>query len=82
MTDKKNNSKEIKQLLNFLEEFSFISKKLSRINFIELLQDSYTDNLDVNERNSKSKKNDIKGFLVGYLPRILLDKDLFQKIKI
>lgn len=26
MTDKKNNSKEIKQLLNFLEEFSFISK--------------------------------------------------------
>ncbi len=37
MTDKKNNSKEIKQLLNFLEEFSFISKKLSRINFIELI---------------------------------------------
>ncbi|EGQ2048987.1 hypothetical protein I2524_004418 [Escherichia coli] len=81
MTDKKNNSKEIKQLLNFLEEFSFIPKKLSRINFIELLQDSYTDNLEVNERNSKSKKNDIKGFLVGYLPRILLDKDLFQKNK-
>jgi len=65
MIDKKNNSKEIKQLLNFLEEFSFISKKLSRINFIELLQDSYTDNLEVNERNSKSKKMILKVSLLG-----------------
>lgn len=81
MIDKKITQKEIKQLINFLEEFSFISKKFSRINYSDLLNSVYNDNLEVSERYIQNNKDDIKGYLVGYLPRILLDKDLFQKNK-
>lgn len=81
MIDKKNTQKDIKQLLNFLEEFSFISKKFSRSNFIEILEYIYDKGMDAPERNLQPKKDDIKGFLVGYLPRILLDKELFVKNK-
>ncbi|MBN3255325.1 hypothetical protein H5A33_11890 [Pectobacterium brasiliense] len=81
MTDKKVTQKELKQLVNFLEEFSWISKKFSRSNFIDVVEQAYDKIRDLNEININPKKDDMKGFLVGYLPRILLDKELFLKNK-
>lgn len=81
MIDKKVTQKELKQLVNFLEEFSWISKKFSRSNFIDVIEQAYDKGRDLNEININPKKDDMKGFLVGYLPRILLDKELFLKNK-
>ena len=74
MMNKKLSYKDVKQLISFLEEFSWISKKFSKHNFIDVIEDIASDSLT---ERSVSSKDEMKGFLAGYLPKILLDKDLF-----
>lgn len=76
--NKKISNKDIKQLISFLEEFSWISKKFSRLNFLELVESMPISNLI---ENKTSSPEEMKGFLAGYLPKVLLDKDLFLKNK-
>ncbi|HDO7049127.1 TPA: hypothetical protein U5G33_005289 [Klebsiella pneumoniae] len=78
MMNKKLSYKDVKQLISFLEEFSWISKKFSKHNFIDVIEDIASDSLT---ERSVSSKDEMKGFLAGYLPKILLDKDLFLKNK-
>lgn len=78
MMNKKLSYKDIKQLISFLEEFSWISKKFSRFNFIDIVEGITNDSLT---DRPVSSKDEMKGFLAGYLPKILLDKDLFLKNK-
>lgn len=78
------NSKDLKKLLNFLEEFSWISKKYNSIDIQRITNDiselKYThsgDNLSCNIRY----KNQEKIFLIGCLPSLLMDRELFVKNK-
>jgi len=76
--NKKISAKDIKQLIIFLEEFSWISKKFSKSNFLEVI-DLIPENLSV--ETNISSKDEMKGFLAGYLPKVLCDKDLFLRNK-
>jgi len=63
-------SKELKSFLNLIEEFSWVTEKFSKI-----------DKNKLKEIINGSEDVDDKGYLIGYLPRILLDKELFLKNK-
>jgi len=78
LMNKKNSTKDIRQLVSFLEEFSWISKKFSRYNLLDIAA-SVLD--EKPHENSISSQEEMKGFLAGYLPKVLLDKDLFLKNK-
>jgi len=68
--------KEFKILSNFLEEFSWISKKYKDLNIDKLLY-----NIEKSEiKNNNEIKND-KDRLIGRLPSFLLDRDIFRKNK-
>ena len=45
MMNKKLSYKDVKQLISFLEEFSWISKKFSKHNFIDVIEDIASDSL-------------------------------------
>lgn len=76
--NKRLSAKDIKQLMIFLEEFSWISKKFSRSNFLEIIESIPSGN---SFESSMSSQDEMKGFLAGYLPKVLLDKELFLKNK-
>lgn len=60
-------AKELKNLVNLIEEFTWISDKISKIDTEKLKSIS-----DVSEQEV-----DNKGYLIGNLPNLLLDRDLF-----
>lgn len=69
-------SKDIKMLMNFLEEFSWISKKYKNLDL-----GKFNYNLEKSiSKNNKYIDND-KELLIGRLPSFLLDRDLFKKNK-
>jgi len=63
-------SKELKSFLNLIEEFTWVTEKFSKI-----------DKSKLKEIINGSEEVDDKGYLIGYLPRLLLDKELFLKNK-
>lgn len=73
--------KDIKNLTNFLDEFSWIMTKYKDINLSELNKELW-DSID----NRKSRSLDLfssqdnnKNYLIGVLPKLLQDKELFEK---
>lgn len=78
------NSKDLKKLINFLEEFSWISKKYNSID-IQRITNGISE-LEYASSNDKSfynikYKNQEKVFLIGCLPSLLMDRELFVKNK-
>jgi len=76
-------SKEIKSLMNFIEEFTWISNKYKDIDVKKLysfLNDSSkNNNLDIDSKYyiKPNKKLGDKSFLIGCLPSLLMDRELF-----
>lgn len=73
----KQTKKEIQFLMNFIEEFSWISRKYRNIDLEKML--FYLNNLST--ENKIKKNSDDKSFLIGNLPSLLLDRELFSKNK-
>lgn len=90
-------TKEIKTLLNFIEEFSWISNKYKNLDTNKLYevlnsfesrrQNEYNDYIfyskNAGKNNHVSYRNSLKDktFLIGKLPSLLMDKELFSKNK-
>lgn len=79
-------SKDLKTLLNFLEEFSWVANKYKNIDakkVLELVNQAEASKIDdVNFTKDKNYRKDNfrdKRFLIGALPELLMDKELFQK---
>ena len=78
------NSKDLKRLINFLEEFSWISKKYNSIDIQKITKD--IRGLEQDDSDNKlfyniKYKNQEKIFLIGCLPSLLMDRELFVKNK-
>lgn len=75
--------KELKTLLRFLEEFSWLMDSYSKIDFrnaTSLIENLATDKSDAKEAVGEyESKNPNKHFLVGALPALFLDTDLFKR---
>lgn len=74
--------KDIKTLTNFLDEFSWIVEKYKDID-LNQLNKQLLENLDNRRTNNLSlfysEENSNKNYLIGVLPRLLQDKELFEK---
>mgnify|MGYP001454335712 CR=1 FL=1 len=66
--------KDISILLNFVEEFSWVSNKFNSYNLSEITSSLLNS---THEENN----NDIREFLAGYLPKILMDREVFARNK-
>lgn len=80
-------NKEIKSLMNFIEEFTWVSNKYKDIDVKKLynfLNDSSkNNNVDFDNKYyiKSNKKLGDKSFLIGCLPSLLMDRELFVKNK-
>ena len=79
----KKNKNKIIQIANFIEELSWLlesNKNLSLREVSDLLRDIYESSSIPNSKVAEkyTQKNHNKQFLVGSLPKLLQDKDLFK----
>lgn len=86
-------SKDLKTLINFIEEFSWVANKYKEIDSKKLIDFiSYAENIknedflynSYNYSNSRLRNNKVfkeKKFLIGSLPALLMDRELFFKNK-
>ncbi|MGF1727709.1 hypothetical protein [Photobacterium nomapromontoriensis] len=77
------NKKELKTLLRFLEEFSWLMDSYSKIDFknaASLIETATNEQSDAKDAvGNYESKNPNKHFLVGVLPALFLDSDLFKR---
>ncbi|GKQ11081.1 TPA: hypothetical protein ACTW52_000034 [Klebsiella quasipneumoniae subsp. similipneumoniae] len=84
-------SKDLKTLMNFIEEFSWVANKYKNIDAKKLID--YINNVENSKKeesfyskyryDSKLRNNSVKekSFLIGALPALLMDRELFIKNK-
>lgn len=74
--------KDVKILTNFLEEFSWIVEKYKDVDLNQLNKELW-NSLDSRRTNNLSlfysENNSNKNYLIGVLPKLLQDKELFEK---
>ena len=77
------NKKDLKLLLRFVEEFSWLMDTYSKVDFkkaVSLIEESTYDKSEAKDAVGNYKSdNPNKHFLVGALPLLFLDSDLFKR---